>query len=239
MIAIGAAVTIAMAQHDKTLNKLTPPGFLDRFILYTVGVMLLGGRSLSYILKPIPFSFFEFISVWKGGLSILGAMVAVLIFAPLYLYKNKIKFFPFADRVSIYLPFLQMMGRFGCFFAGCCHGTITTVPWAITYTDQHSMAILNVPVHPTQLYSAFLFLCLFIALYRLKDSFKRPGQLLSLYLIGASLERFLVDFLREDRTLIVGALSMMQCIALGLIGTGFIILMIVQNAKSNVGHKSL
>ena len=46
----------------------------------------------------------------------------------------------------------------GCFFAGCCYGKPTTVPWAITFTDPYAAlnvgTPLNIPLHPTQLYEA-------------------------------------------------------------------------------------
>ena len=40
----------------------------------------------------------------------------------------------------------EAIGRFGCFFAGCCYGKIAHVPWAVW---DHGG-----PRHPTQLYSS-------------------------------------------------------------------------------------
>ena len=46
----------------------------------------------------------------------------------------------------------------GCFFAGCCFGRPTTVPWAITFTQRVRQpnvgTPINRPLHPTQLYEA-------------------------------------------------------------------------------------
>ena len=52
----------------------------------------------------------------------------------------------------------HVIGRLGCFFAGCCYGRPTDVPWAVTFTNRYAAhnvgTPLNVPLHPTQLYEA-------------------------------------------------------------------------------------
>src|SRR5205085_2778273 len=39
------------------------------------------------------------------------------------------------------------VGRFACFSAGCCYGTVTDLPWGVDFGD-------GLPRHPTQLYEA-------------------------------------------------------------------------------------
>ena len=52
----------------------------------------------------------------------------------------------------------HVVGRLGCFLAGCCYGTETTVPWGVVFTNPLALenvgTPLDVPLHPTQLYEA-------------------------------------------------------------------------------------
>ena len=40
----------------------------------------------------------------------------------------------------------HVVGRFGCFFAGCCYGKPTDVPWAITFTDPFAATNVGTPL---------------------------------------------------------------------------------------------
>jgi phosphatidylglycerol---prolipoprotein diacylglyceryl transferase len=116
-----------------------------------------------------------------------------------------------------YVALLHAFGRIGCFCAGCCGGTITHSALSIVYTDYQSRAPLNMPVHPTQLYSSAIFFCVFIILRWIAPRYlKKPGQITLLYLMLASSERFFLDFIRSDR-IMVGILSFHQWLALAII----------------------
>ena len=65
-----------------------------------------------------------------------------------------------------------------------------------------SVAPLDICLYPTQLYSAFSLFCIGLILYKYqKQISKKPGRLLSTYLISIALERFIVDFWRDDRVM--------------------------------------
>src|SRR4030095_12183063 len=101
-------------------------------------------------------------------------------------------------------------GRFGCFFAGCCYGRPTTVPWAVTFTDPFAAANvgtpLNQPLHPTQVYEAgaeLLILVLLLATERKGRTF--PGRTFWGYMFLYALSRFIIEFYRGDeRGLVMG-----------------------------------
>ena len=62
---------------------------------------------------------------------------------------------------------------------------------------------LKTPIHPTQIYSALIFAGIFIFMYFFaQKKFTKTGQLFTIYLMMASLERFSIDFLRADRTIL-------------------------------------
>ncbi len=174
----------------------------DFFAVITLGIFagVLGGRLLFWLANWSSIdSFFDLFAIWKGGFSILGTTIAILIVIPLYLAKKKIPILPFLDLVSIYIPLLQSVSRIGCFIAGCCYGIATSFSWGWCYTHTSSAAPLGVPLHPTQLYSAGLLFVLFLCMLAAKNFFKKPGQLTALYLILFSLQRFVVDYWRADR----------------------------------------
>jgi phosphatidylglycerol:prolipoprotein diacylglycerol transferase len=58
-------------------------------------------------------------------------------------------------------------------------------------------------VHPTPIYETFTMGLLAFGLWQLRDKV-RPGVLFALYLVGAGLERFLVEFLRRNEDVVLG-----------------------------------
>jgi phosphatidylglycerol:prolipoprotein diacylglycerol transferase len=203
-----------------------------------VASILLGGRLLHLlavhdtIIQPI-----DFIAFWQPGFSILGSIIGLLICVPLYLIWCKIPVLSFFDLIATYAGLLQGISRIGCFFAGCCFGTITTCLWGIIYNDPDSSAPLHMILHPVQLYSAILLLLIFIFMYTVaRRTLPIAGQQTALYLMLCSLERFITDFWRGDRDFFNGltiSLSIHQTIALAI----FISACILMGCVTIVGKK--
>ena len=107
-------------------------------------------------------------------------------------------FWETVDIVVIGAPIGQFFGRIGCNFAGCCYGKICSLPWAITFNSSHSIAPTGISLHPTQLYSAFYNLLIFLALMFLRKQKKFNGQIICFYMIFYSIARFSVEFFRGD-----------------------------------------
>jgi phosphatidylglycerol:prolipoprotein diacylglycerol transferase len=108
------------------------------------------------------------------------------------------------------------------------------VPWATIYTDAASLAPTGLFLHPAQLYSAFgLFVAFLIMYFIARKTCTIPGQQALLYLMLASTERFITDFWRGDREMVVSfnnigiTLSFHQLLALGIITTAGILLIII------------
>lgn len=195
---------------------------------------LVGGRLL-YVLQNIhefP-HFWDALRLWDGGFAILGSVLGILLAMPWYLRRVQIPILPFLDLAALYAPLLQAISRLGCFFAGCCHGIPSTLPWSVIYTDKDSLAPLGIAIHPTQVYSSLILGCIFLFFYFfLQPRITKAGQLLAAYLICAGLERFLVDFWRADREFFIfdnsRILSSHQYIALSLMCIGLILLIVLK-----------
>lgn len=223
MIALGCIITYRLMLTDTRRIKLISTEHLLNIFSISIITALLGGRLLHLLssYKELN-SWQDIIALHEGGFSILGAMIALLCVIPWYLKKISVPVLPFMDLMGLYAPLLQAISRLGCFFAGCCYGKPTDVPWGVIYRTEDTLAPTFCKIHPTQLYMACGDLLIFLTLYFIGQRyFKRPGQLLCVYLVLTSLNRFLVDFWRDDQEFLPLQLarifSLHQWIALGII----------------------
>lgn len=141
------------------------------------------------------FSSFQYGFVFYGGL-IFGA--AVFFFE---CRRRKLAALRAADLFAPALALGHAFGRVGCFLAGCCHGSPTSCPVSVTFTDPASEVnplYLGTPLHPTQLYEAAGNLLIFFLLHRALARKLKPGAVLALYAALYSAQRFLIEFLRGD-----------------------------------------
>lgn len=207
---------------------------LTSFLTYTVCLIIAGGRIGDILGSPEHYSsLFDMVAIWEGGLSILGATIAIALGAPLFLYLKNIPILPTLDLMTMYVPILHIFGRLGCFMAGCCHGVPTNVWWAITYTNPHAAAPLHIALHPTQLYSVALFMMIALILQFIGQFASlrlQPGTIALIYVLLASLERFCIDFLRGERNMI-GLFSFHQWLALSIMGIATLGLVILWHKK--------
>lgn len=230
MIALGLIVFMWLMQRHPLFKSIITNDEFHSVLSYAILAGVIGGRILyaisSWDLMDSPWEIFE---LWRGGFSILGAIIGIVLVMPLYLRKHHIPILPLFDLAALHAPIIQAIARLGCFFAGCCYGKPSNVPWAVTFMDPQSPAPCFVPLHPTQLYNALFSLGNFLLMYFvLQYYFKKPGQLLGAYFILAGCDRFIIDFWRADQIYFdapwSSALSMHQWIAIGLIVIGWSII---------------
>ena len=155
---------------------------------------------------------------FRYGFVFFGGMIVSVCGVVIYIKKKKLPFLKVADFMLVGLPLGHALGRIGCFFAGCCYGRPTSMPWGVRFTDPHSLVppdLLGVPLHPTQLYESAANLLLFFVLARLYNKPHKDGVILLLYVACYSLLRFTIEFFRGDyRGGFVLGLSPSQCIAI-------------------------
>ncbi len=224
-IAIGlAAFYRAVIRHPQCQYIITHTQF-HALINYGILLGIIGGRAFHIINEWQSYTHtYEFLEFWQGGFSIAGSLLSILMGTYYYLIQKNIAVLPFFDLCALYAPLLEIAGRIGCFFAGCCYGLPTHSMLGVTYCHPQVYAPLHVPLHPTQLYTAgalLLALLLIHVLYIYKPRIFTIGQgyLCALYLILSNLVRFSVDFLRADRVFIstISRISVYQIIALTII----------------------
>ena len=203
-IATGAILAFYLFQKDPIVKKYFSIDTLFTTLQLIIVGAYVGGRVVAILSEYNSIQdLWLLIEFWQPGFSILGSILGIAATLPLYLYINNIPLLLFLDRASIYAPLVQTFGRLGCFFTGCCYGKPTDAWYAIVYTHQNHMAPLHCPLHPSQLYSSFILLCIFLFLYFVQQyRVRRTGLILVSYVMLMATERFLIDFVRWDRIFI-------------------------------------
>ena len=168
----------------------------DDYLTYLIIGIILGGRlgyifiyNLSfYINNPL-----DIFKIWQGGMSFHGGLIGVIFASIFFAKKNNQNPFLYMDIVALVAPVGLFFGRIANFINSELYGTITNVPWAVTFIQ-----VDNLPRHPSQLYEALLegfFLFLLLIFFRNKFS-NKPGIISGLFLIIYSIFRFIVEFYR-------------------------------------------
>lgn len=225
-IAIGVLAFVSLVQRDKRFAQLGLHDEFNTIFLLGAAAVVLGGRVLHVIRNYDEYSsWIEWFSLWEPGFAVLGSTVGVAVIVPLYMHLRKIPMLQSFDLLLTYTPLLQAIARLGCFFAGCCFGCETFVPWSVIYTDPHSLAPINTWLHPAQLYSAGMLFGTFLFIYcGARFWCKIPGQTSMIYLMLVAGERFITDFWRGDREMVYEQIpfSFHQLLALGIIMVGVV-----------------
>ncbi len=163
-------------------------------------------------------------SGWYGGL-ILGAILMSI--------AIRITRLPVLRTLDILSPIVilaQTIGRIGCFFAGCCHGIPSDLPWAVSF--QNGLFPSSVKVHPTQLYEMSFYLLIFIFLWSRRNRVTSYGIITGLYLILSGIARFVIEYFRINPKILYG-LTTPQLIALLGIIIGTVIIVALNKKRCN------
>lgn len=218
-LVISLSITFILLLLNAALNE-NPK--IDRKITFDLALILMltgfiGGRLAHvfyeefYFYQEFPLEVFKF---WKGGFVFYGGFVLGVISIFTYLRLKKQNFYFWADFLTPYVGLSYALGRLGCFFEGCCYGTHCDLPWAIAAR------------HPTQLYMAIAEIVLVMGLVFLMKSKKlKTGLIFLLWLCGHAINRFVIEFYREDdRGALIANLSISQWLsALVLISALYLI----------------
>lgn len=232
MVATGFLIGIMYAANQGRKEGVDPQKILD-LCFYILVSAILGARLLfvvieyeHYIDNPLKALMF-----WQGGLVYYGGLIAAVITGWYYIRKHGLPLWQVADLIAPSLAIGQGVGRWGCFFAGCCYGAPTDLPWGITFTDPGSLAPLNVALHPTQVYLSLNGLLIFSILMWMRNRKSFHGQLFWMYGVLYSIGRFIIEYFRDDArgSILGGVLSTSQFI--GILVLVFSIVMLFRLKK--------
>ncbi len=206
-------------------NGPLPTEAAGDFLFYLVLGLLLGARVGYVIFYNLPVYIhrpWEIFAVWHGGMSFHGGLIGMIFSGLIFSIRRKASFLELADIGALAAPLGLMLGRIGNFINGELFGRMTYLPWGMIFPGGG-----NVPRHPSQLYEALLEgPILFTILWVLRTKVKRPGDILSIFLVLYGIFRFTAEFFREpDPQLgfIVSGLTMGQILCLAMSFSGIVL----------------
>ena len=212
-----AFIAAGFIAHWQFKKRGIRPDFVYGLLIAAVVGGLLGAKIYYLILHPSEWPG-NLLSggglVWFGGL--FGAIIAVVIVT--LVSKQRLAVVMDAGALAVSVGYA--VGRIGCFLNGDDYGLPTKLPWGMSFPN--GTPPTTVRVHPTQLYESAASLVIFaILLWVIAPRFKREGPLIFAYAILAGIERFLVEFIRTNKPVLLG-LTQQQWIAIAMIIVGIV-----------------
>ena len=154
-----------------------------------VGVAAAGRRTIAT----------EFVGAWTSdGKTIMAALIGGYLAVELAkrLLDMRIKT---GDTFAVPLALAMAVGRWGCFFNGCCYGVETTLPWGVWFAVPGADGTSHlIKCHPTQIYESLFHFTMAMVLLWLTIRGLLPHQRLKLYLIAYGVYRFLTEYIRPE-----------------------------------------
>jgi len=149
--------------------------------------------------------------VFFGGL--IGGAVGVLLWA----WWRGWLGWELLDTAAAPIAIGYTVGRIGCQVSGDGdYGIESDLPWAMAYPE--GTVPTDETVHPTPVYDTLTMGLATLVLWHLRDRFA-PGVLFGLYLIITGAQRFLIELIRRNDS-VVGGLTLAQLFSLAVLALG-------------------
>ncbi|MBI2533507.1 MAG: prolipoprotein diacylglyceryl transferase, partial [Deltaproteobacteria bacterium] len=154
IVALSFLVGLWLSSKEAERKGLDPKLIQD-FAVYALFGGIVGAR-IYFVLFSEPAYFlqhpWELLALWHGGIGVIGSLFGGALVALWYCWQQELSFFKLGDTLAPGIALGQTIGQFACLFNGDSYGRPTGLPWAITYTDPRSLAPLNIPLHPIEIY---------------------------------------------------------------------------------------
>ncbi|MCF8144393.1 MAG: prolipoprotein diacylglyceryl transferase [Deltaproteobacteria bacterium] len=206
-VATGFLVGLMVAIKIGKSEGIPPQQTTD--IGFLMIVAAIAGSRIMYVLMNLSYYMerpTDIFKMWQGGLVFSGGIVCVVLAVVWYTRRHQLSFWKMTDMWAPAMAIGQAIGRIGCFMAGCCYGKPTGSSCGVVFTDPHSLAPLNIPLHPTQLYSSAGNFIIFVILLLLHRKKTFDGQVFLWLLVLHSTARLFVERFRgDDRGMLLGS----------------------------------
>jgi phosphatidylglycerol:prolipoprotein diacylglycerol transferase len=196
---------------------------------FTTAVSGLAGARVLYVLTNLRdfHSLADVLAFRSGGLVFYGGVLGGFLGSLVSLRRSGVPWLAWADVAAPCLALGSMLGRVGCYLAGCDYGVrlgpnaprflvrLGTFPhwpdgvagpfagspaWVdqVLYRNLPLDSATSLPVHPTQLYESVLAGALFAALLGLLPRRRFRGEVFLAFVAGYGALRFLLETVRDD-----------------------------------------
>ena len=148
---------------------------------------------------------------YNGGLAYYGGLAGGTLAVAILARRDRVPLRKLSDGAAPAVALGLLIGRVGCFLAGCCYGEVTTravgtrfPAWSPASEGQVRAGLLahagerSLPVHPTQLYEAFGCLVIWLCLIRFSPHKRFDGEVALRGLLAYAVLRSLVELVRAD-----------------------------------------
>lgn len=166
-------------------------------------------------------------SVWDGGLSFMGGLVACVLIGIWYLKKRQVDVWQYADVAIFGLPFGDWVGRIGCFLIHDHPGTATDFFLGVDYPD-------GITRHDHGLYLSLNGLIMGAAFLILAKKQRPVGFYLGLFALWYGAVRFFLDFFRIADVKYFG-MTPAQYLSLVFVACGAWLLLILKRYPKRYG----
>jgi phosphatidylglycerol---prolipoprotein diacylglyceryl transferase len=238
LLAAAYLLGLKLAMVRAKARKLDAARVLDLGI-YIIISALIGAKAL---LLFTDFNAFrndprELLTLARSGGVFYGGLIFAVAVALTYIRRKGLPLWTTCDVFAPGIALGHAIGRLGCFFAGCCYGKPTSLPWAITFHDAFAAANvgtpLDVPLHPTQLYESGAELLILIVLL-LTEKRGKPfaGRTFWLYILLYAISRYVIEMFRGDPRGTVFMFSTSQFISILLAPLAVIMLVILARGEA-------
>lgn len=252
LIGVAIVLCVIAGQFAATKNGLYGDLVFD-YGIFAIPLAIFGARLYFVIFDIIDGGMWSFADFWnfagKGGLAVYGGLIGAVggIILALFVYrrftkKPRVKFIFCLDLAFTFIPIGQAIGRWGCYFAGCCYGI------EVPLGTPHFLPFAYQPLHhttwhlPTFFYESvfctLLFAFLLVSYLGKRKSFN--GFNFACYAIGYGLCRGILEIFRADAEtlyLIPGVMPVSQFVSILAFAFGVIwIAQYIIRAK-NAGKK--
>lgn len=242
IISIGMVLALMLVLREAKLTGQNTENYYDLAIF----VILFGviGARLYYVIFEWDMyknDLWSIFNIRNGGLAIYGAVLAGILTAYIFSRMKQLSFMQILDTGVLGLLVGQILGRWGNFFNREAFGGYTDNLFAmqikldevggiITDSISKNIKIVDgieyIQVHPTFLYESLWNLVLLAVIMLYKKHKKFDGEIISIYMMGYGLGRFLIEGLRTDQLLLPGihvAVSQIVSIIMMVTGAGMIL----------------
>lgn len=197
---LGYVITDKMFKDQKV-----PEGMLDKVFFLIIIATVIGsrlGHCLFYGWDYYSQHPLEILQVWKGGLASHGGTIGIMIALLWFSYKVSHKSVLWIlDCVCVPIALAAFFIRMGNLMNSEIVGMPTDVPWAFRFLRLHPDQAL-IPRHPTQIYEALFYLCVFgllSFLYWKKRLIVRHGALFGVFMVCVFGFRMFIEHFKENQ----------------------------------------
>lgn len=195
ILIIGIAFIIGFTVfYNISLKHYSKIDIIYGYLLNICGFAL-GSKILSLLSNNLPLTFFNFIN---SGYSFIGGLIGSVIAIFLYCKRYELKFSNLLATFTVIYPLIYSLSKIGCYLNNCCYGIISLAN--VTYK------------FPLQLIDSVLMFGLFLILIK---NFKHQKDFVIFQFFELfGIMRFIDDFFRYSRNIVIFNLTLDQIICL-------------------------